>query len=102
MSYIEDVLRGKKDSRITDFLLSEGFKEDDDPCGWGKCMLYIARGEGIYQVWISIFEEEIRLYAEYDCGGEVGTENYNFKKENMRSFMKAYKDAVNWTKGYMD
>lgn len=100
MSYIEDSLFGASNSEIKNFLVSEGFKEGRNPIGYGDCMLYVASGN--YVVWFSVHEDVIRLYAEYDCGGEVGSTDYEFDNEDMDSFMEAYKDAVDWTKSMIN
>ena len=99
MSYIEKVLKGgQSNTQIVSFLLSEGFNFGTGAQGEGK-MYYVANGN--YTVWFALCEDHLSLYAEYDCGGEVGTNQYHFEEDNFDSFMDAYKEAVDWAKEYM-
>jgi hypothetical protein len=96
MSYIKQQLMGQTNSNIYNFLIKEGFKEDSNPFGYGKCMLFVASEN--YTVWFCVHEDYIYLNAEYDCGGTFAETQYDFDKEDMESFMSAYYQAVEWTK----
>lgn len=97
MSYIQRVLgTGIENLDIYTFLINEGFKPDTNPFGLGKCMLYVASGK--YTVWFCVHDDFIYLEAEYNCGGSVADTRYDFDPDDMESFMKAYYEAVQWTK----
>ena len=99
MSYIERVLKGgQSNTRITEYLEEEGFKYGTGALGEGT-MYYVASGS--YTVWFALCEDYISLYAEYDCGGEVGSCKYEFDPDNFDDFRVAYHQAVDWAKGYM-
>jgi hypothetical protein len=99
MSYIERVLNGgQNNTDIIDFLEKEGFKYGTGALGEGN-MYYVASGN--YTVWFALCDNYISLYAEYDCGGEVGRDQFDFKEDDYNSFLAAYYNAVDWAKGFM-
>lgn len=99
MSYIKKVLEGgQSNTEITDFLTKEGFKNGTGASGEGS-MYYVASGNNV--VWFALCRDYISLYAEYDCGGCIGEADYLFTEDDFDSFMEAYKNAVNWAKGFM-
>jgi hypothetical protein len=100
VSYIEKVLNGgQSNTTIVDFLLKEGFKYGTGAMGEGS-MYYVA-SSSLYSVWFALCEDHISLHAEYDCGGEVGSDQCHFKEDDFESFMEAYEEAVDWAKGYI-
>ena len=99
MSYIDKVLNGgQNNTEIVDFLISEGFQYGTGASGEGK-MCYVASGS--YTVWFALCEDYLSLYAEYDCGGYVGEQNFHFEKNDFESFQEAYVNAVEWANNYM-
>jgi hypothetical protein len=79
MSYIEKTLKGgQSNTEIVDFLLKEGFKYGTGALGEGK-MYYVVCGE-LHTVWFALCDDYISLYAEYDCGGEVGSDQFYFNE----------------------
>ena len=99
MSYIEKELKGRPiNTPIVNFLLEEGFSFGSGAKGEGE-MYYVASGE--YTVWFALCKDHLSLYAEYDCGGEVGSDICYFEEDNFNSFMEAYEEAVDWAKEYM-
>ncbi|GAB6253643.1 hypothetical protein BCSAG_49610 [Bacillus cereus] len=97
MSMIDEILHGRTNNEINDFLSKEGFKEDS----WHgyECMQYVVSGG--YTVWINVFESHIGTYVEYNCGGEIATYNDDFDKEDFDNFIEVYKEVLTRAKGYL-
>jgi hypothetical protein len=101
MSYIDKVLKGGQSNiDIVDFLLKEGFKYGTGALGEGK-MYYVASSD-LYAVWFALCDDYISLYAEYDCGGEVGSDQFYFKEDDFESFLTSYYESVEWAKDYLN
>lgn len=99
MSYIQSELEnGYEKNEITEFLEKEGFKEGTGASGQAS-LYYVASGN--YTVWFDFCEDHLSLYAEYDCGGEVGGCKMKFDQNDFEDFMETYKRAVAWAKEYM-
>ena len=100
MSYIDKVLKGiQSNTAIVDFLIKEGFEYGTGAMGEGS-MYYVA-SSSLYSVWFALCKDHISLYAEYDCGGEVGRDQCYFIVDDFESFILAYEEAVDWAKEYM-
>jgi len=92
MSYINERL--SRNSEIEHFLLSEGFEYGTGALGEGK--MYYVVGNDSYNVWFALCKDQISLYAEYGCGGEVGREEIKFKENDFDSFLEAYSNSIDW------
>ncbi|MGK4040895.1 hypothetical protein AB0Y20_01240 [Heyndrickxia oleronia] len=99
MSYIKQQLGEKHmNSSIEDFLLKEGFKYGTGAKGEGT-MYYVVSGN--YTVWFALCKDYLSLYAEYNCGGCVGENICYFLEDDFNSFLRAYKNSVEWAKEYL-